>query len=152
MGLLQRIRTAISPTERLLGKLAEMAGRNEELADRLTRHAKHCSYPNIAEGLSTLGDREAKHAQTLRAILRERRVWSKLPRPPRAEGSSNWARVSGDLTMLLGLLSDMNQQVIGWERLDPLFAARLRGIMLEYDRNVGELRDLALRCDPQALD
>ncbi len=152
MGILQRIWSANSPSAGLLAGLAEMTGRNAELADRLERHAKLCSYPNIVGGLSTLAAREAEHSRMLRAILSERHVWSKLPRPPGAEGSSNWARISGDLAILLGLLNDMNQQVIKWESIDPQFSARLRAVMLEYDRNLGELRDLALRCDPHALD
>jgi hypothetical protein len=152
MGILQRIWTSNPLSARLLAGLAEMTGRNEELAHRLKRHAGLCSLPNIASGLAILAEREAEHAHALRAILSQRHVWSRLPRSPGAEGSNNWARVSGDLAMLLDLLNDMNQQVMKWEGIDAPFAARLRPIMLEYDRNVGELRDLALRCDPQALD
>ena len=69
-----------------------------------------------------------------------------------AEGSSNWQRVSGDLALLLDLSREVNQQALHWEGIDPAFAARLRTIAREDDRSLGELRELALKCDPQAFD
>ena len=140
------------PEERLLAELADIAGRHQELADRLARHAGLCVYPNIASALGALATYQAEHAHTLDALLSERHVWSKLARPMRAEGASNWARISGDLALLLELTGEMNQQALHWEGIDPLFAARLHTIALEDDRNLGELRKLALKCDPQALD
>jgi rubrerythrin len=152
MGILHRICAPISPEERLLGELAELAGRHHELAERLARDATLCSYPTMAEALRALAVSETRHARALDVMLAERHAWSKLPRPLGAAGSSNWQRLSADLALALELLRDMNQQVIGWERVDPPFAERLRAIELEDDRNPGELRELALRCDPQALD
>ena len=93
--------TAVPPEERLLAELADIAGRHQELADRLARHAIICAYPNIASGLAALAARQAEHARALHVLLRERNVWSKLPRPMEAEGSSNWARVTGDLEIML---------------------------------------------------
>jgi rubrerythrin len=152
MGILQRMWTAAPPEERLLAELAEIAGRHQELADRLARHANLCAYPNIASGLRALAVHEAEHARTLDMLLSERHVWSKLPRPTDAEGSSNWQRVSGDLALMLELSREMNEQALHWERIEPPFAARLHAIALEDNRNIGELRELALKCDPQALD
>ena len=88
--------TAGPPEERLLTELADIAGRHQELANRLARHAELCAYPNIAGALGALAARQAEHARTLDALLSERHVWSKLPRPMGAEGSSNWQRVSGE--------------------------------------------------------
>jgi hypothetical protein len=152
MGILQRIWTAPPSDEPLLAKLADIAGRHQELADRLARHAVLCAYPNIAAALNALAARQLQHARTLDALLRERHVWSRLPRSPDAEGPSNWARVSGDLALMLELSRETNQQALHWEGIDPTFAARLRMIALEDDRSLGELRQLALKCDPQALD
>jgi hypothetical protein len=152
MGILQRMFAAVPPEERLLAELADIAGRHQELADRLALHAELCAYPNIASGLEALAARQAAHAHTLDAILRERHVWSKLPRAMGAEGSNNWARVSGDLALMLELSREVNQQALHWEGIDPAFAARLRTIALEDDRSLGGLRELALKCDPQALD
>jgi hypothetical protein len=140
------------PQEHLLAELADIAGRHQELADRLARHAGLCAYPNIAGGLRALAAREAEHARTLDTLLSEYHVWSKLPRPMGAEGSSNWSRVSGDLALILELSREMNEQALHWEAIDPAFAARLHTIALEDNRNLGELRKLALKCDPQALD
>ncbi|MGH7914579.1 MAG: hypothetical protein ACREPW_08020 [Candidatus Binataceae bacterium] len=152
MAILQRMWTASPPEERLIAELADMAGRYQELASRLARDAALCAYPNISVGLGALAAREAEHARTLDTILSGRRVWSKLPRPIGAEGSSNWARVSADLALLLELSREMNQQAIHWEGIDSAFAARLRTIALKDDRNLSELREMALKCDPQAID
>jgi hypothetical protein len=144
--------TAAPPEERLLAELADIAGRHQELASRLARHAELCTYPNIAGALNALASRQAEHAHTLHSLLSERHVWSKLPRPMGVEGSSNWQRVSGDLALLLDLSREVNQQALHWEGIDPAFAARLRTIAREDDRSLGELRELALKCDPQAID
>ncbi len=152
MGILHRICTAISPEEKLLRELAELAGRHRELAERLARDAALCTYPTMAEALGALAEHAARRARTLDTMLAERQAWSQPPRAPGAPGSSNWQRLSADLALLLELLGGMNRQVIGWERVDPAFAERLRAIELEDDRNLGDLRELTLRCDPQALD
>jgi hypothetical protein len=152
MGILQRIFSAPAPEARILPELAEIAGRHRELASRLARHAELCAYPNIAAGLRALAARQAEHARALDALLAERHAWSKLPRPLGADGASNWQRLSGDLELLLELTRAMNQQALHWEGIDAGFAARLRTIAREDDRGLGELRELALKCDPQALD
>ena len=144
--------TAPPPQAHLLAELADIAGRHRELAERLARHAVLCAYRNIAGGLDALAALQAEHAGALDAVLSERHVWSKLPRPAGAEGASNWLRISGDLALMLELTREMNRQALHWEGLDPALAARLRTIAIEDDRAVGELRKMALRCDPQALD
>ena len=152
MGILQRIWTASQPQERLLTELADIANRHQELAVRLARHADLCVYPNIAGGLSTLAMSEAEHARTLDTLLSERHAGSKLARQTGPDGSSNWQRVSGDLALMLKLAREMNEQALHWEEIEPPFAARLLSIALEDDRNIDELRKLALKCDPQAID
>jgi hypothetical protein len=152
MGILQRIWTTVPPEERMLADLADIAGRHQELAKRLADHAGLCAYPNIASGLNALALREAEHARTLDAFLSGRHVSSKLPRPADAEGSSNWRRVSCDLALMLELARDMNGQALQWEGIDPPFAARLHTIAIEDNHDIGELRELAMKCDPQALD
>lgn len=140
------------PEERMLADLAAIAGRHQELARRLADHAGLCAYPNIASGLNALAVREAEHALTLDALLSGRQVWPKPPHPADSEGSSNWRRVSGDLALMLELARDMNDQALQWEGIDPPFAARLRTIATEDNHGIGELRELAMKCDPQALD
>ena len=144
--------TPAPPEEHLLAELADIAGRHQELASRLAHHAELCVYPNIAGTLRALAARQAEHARALDTILRARHVLSKLPRPIGAEGSSNWQRISGDLALLLELSREVNQQALHWEGIDPAFAVRLHTIALEDDCGLGELRELALKCDPQALD
>ncbi len=152
MGILQRIRGGLQPETRLLEELAEIAGRRRELAARLARHGARCAYPNIARGLGELSARAAERARALDALLRERDVWPKLPEDSAADGASNWQRLSGDLALLLELARAMNRQALQWEGIDSALAARLRDAAVADNRDMGELRELALKCDPQALD
>ena len=152
MGILQKIWTRSSADEELISELAEIAGRHQQLAEQLARHAQSCKYPNIASGLTSLAERASDHARALSAMLRERKAWSRLPEPSEAEGSSNWERMHVDLALLLDLTRAMNRQALRWERVDADFASLLRTIAMRDDRDLGQVRDLALKCDPQALD
>ena len=152
MGILQRIWSVSSPEERLLASLADITGRHRDLAGRLARHAELCAYPNIAEGLRALAVKTEERARALEEILRERHTWSKMPGASEDDGSSNWQRVTGDLALLLQISREMNQQVLKWESIDAALAARLRTIALADDVSLGQLRELGLKCDPQALD
>ncbi len=152
MGILQRIRGGASPETRLLEELAEIAGRHRGLAVRLARHGARCTYPNIARGLGELSARASEQARVLEALLRERNIWPRLPEDPAADGASNWQRVSGDLALLLELARAMNRQALQWESIDAALAQRLRDVALADNRDMSELRELALKCDPQALD
>jgi hypothetical protein len=152
MGILQRIRSGASPEVPLLEELAEIATRHRELAARLARHGARCAYPNIARGLGELAARAAEQARELDALLRERNVWSRLPDDTSADGASNWERLSSDLALLLELSRAMNRQALQWETIDAVLARRLRDVALADNRDMSELRELALKCDPQALD
>jgi hypothetical protein len=152
MGILQKIWRRSSAEEELVSELAEIAGRHQQLADQLTRHAQLCKYPNIASGLASLAESASDHAHALSAMLRERKAWSRLPQLSDSEGSNNWERVHADLAMLLDLTRGMNRQALRWEAIDADFASLLRTIAMRDDRDLGQLRDLALKCDPQALD
>ena len=152
MGILQRIRGGASPDARLLEQLAEIAGRHRELAGRLARHGARCAYPNIAHGLADLSARAAKQAHALDALLRERNVWPRFSEDTAPDGASNWQRLSSDLALLLELARAMNRQALQWESIDVALAQRLRDVALANNRDMSELRELALKCDPQALD
>ena len=152
MGLLERIRSSFSPRARLLDHLAISAGRFESLAASLRRHAAMCAYPNIKDGLERLATVEAAQAAVLHEMLRER---GSLPRPPQQRshhGSNNWERLSGDLAIQVELHRYLNMEIAEWESVEPAVAERLRDFAaLELD-NIAILRDLTLKCDPQALD
>ena len=152
MGILQRIRSGASPDARLLEELAEIATRHHELAARLARHGARCAYPNIARGLGDLAAHAAEQARALDALLRERNVWSRLADDAAPDGASNWQRLSSDLALLLELARAMNRQALQWESIDAALAQRLWDVALADNRDMSELRELALKCDPQALD
>jgi bacterioferritin (cytochrome b1) len=152
MGILEKIRTSLSPKTRMLERLAVVAGRYETLAQRLKRHAELCTYPNIKAGLEHLAEEEAGQANTLRRILADLGAWPRLAETPSHDGSSNWERVSADLALQTELFRELNTQVVEWDGVDPKVAAHLREFLDGEDRNAGMLRDFALKCDPQAFD
>jgi len=149
---MEKIRTSFSYKTRMRERLAVAAGRYETLGQQLKRHAELCTYPNIKAGLERLAEDEAGQANALRRILADLGAWPRLAETPSHDGSSNWERVSGDLALQTKLFRELNTRVVEWEGVDPGVAARLRKFLDREDRNAGTLRDLVLKCDPQAFD
>lgn len=152
MGIFSRLRSSLSPRERLMHELTEIAGLTEALAERLGRHAQMCAYPNIRAGLEHLAAAEGAHLKTFKDILAESALWPRPPEPVAHEGSNNWERLSGDLALLNALAHRLNRHAIDWEPDDAAMSKRLLDIYGEDRENAYALRDLALRCDPQAID
>jgi hypothetical protein len=152
MGIFSWLRSSLSPRERLLNELADIAGRNEALAERLKRHAEMCAYPNIKAGLEQLAAKEEAHLKVLKNILADNEMWPKPPEPPAHEGSNNWERLSNDLGTLDELTNLLSRHAINWEPVDAEMSKRLFDVYSEDNDSTYVLRDLALRCDPQAID
>jgi HPt (histidine-containing phosphotransfer) domain-containing protein len=150
MGILKRVRS--SRGARLIGELASVAASQRLLADRLHRHAHQCSSPAVAAGLEELAEREAGHERALSAMVARRGARLKAPEAYFRDGANNWERISADLELFLEIHRALSRQVIDWEDVDALLAAELRQIAEHDERNLGELRTLALKLDPQALD
>jgi hypothetical protein len=152
MGLVATIRLLLSARSRLLNRLAEIAADAETLAANLIRHTGMSSSPTIRAGLEELATAETAQANAIRQLLLENGVWPKLPSRPSHEGSSNWERLHNDLMLQVKILRALQSQLSQWTGIDPRIAARLREFATEADRHIGQLRDLTLKCDPQALD
>lgn len=152
MGIIEKIHAALWPRTRLLPELAAIAGHYEALAVNLKRHADECAYPNIKAGLARLAALEETQANKLRELLRERGASARLPDIPIHDGSSNWERLKRDLELQVRLVRDLNLQIPEWASFDEELSAHLREFAAQEHRNIGELRDLTLKCDPQALD
>jgi hypothetical protein len=152
MGFFQRLRSSTSARSNLLEELAELAGRSHGLAERLKRHAAMCSFPNIKHGAAAIAEKEAAHYKALNSILADNSVWAKLPEAPLHEGSNNWARLGGDLEVLGSLAADLRLAAVKWESVDDSIAQRLFQLAIEDAEYESELRKLALKCDPQAID
>jgi hypothetical protein len=152
MGIIEAIRTSWSPRARLLRQLAVIAGENERLAKSLQRHAAMCDYPGLKAGLATAAIAEAADAQTLRVLLLAHDVRPALPAVELREGASNWARIGSDLAAEIELVRSLNAAVAEWEGVDQGIAEKLRELGIGKDQTLGLLRDLGLKCDPQALD
>jgi hypothetical protein len=151
MGLFRKLFSPSSARAELLQDLAELAGRNQGLVERLKRHAALTS-ANIKAGVERLAANEAGHVRLLNSILADHNVWAKLPEHPLHDGSNNWARLSGDLEVLGALAADLRVNAMKWESVDEGVAARLLQVALEDDERESELRRLALKCDALALD
>jgi hypothetical protein len=152
MGILQRIRSSLAPQTRLFAELAQIAGRNEILADRLHRHARLCPSPTVATALEQVADKQAAHARSLSTLLAQHGVAAKPPDVPLRDGANNWERVGADLQLLMEISRALSRQSIDWESLEPELAALLRGMAEHDDQDAVELRQLTVKLDPQALD
>ncbi|HVC43977.1 MAG TPA: hypothetical protein VND20_04110 [Candidatus Binataceae bacterium] len=152
MSLLDLLRPARAPRARALDRLAACAGRYATLAANLARHAAMCELPTIAADLARLADATSAQAEVLRRLLRDRGAWPAPAAAAGPEGASNWARLNADLALQGDLARELNRTLVEVEGADPGFAAALRVLATEEDRNLRALRSLALKCDPQALD
>lgn len=160
MGIFSRFKPSISGDKRsqsraesrAIADLADLVGRKEAFIGRLYRHADQCAYPAMAAQIRWLADKQAEHFKTLRAILVDRGAWPRPPADQPREGSNNWERLSGDLAILSAYASGLRRCAIEWEALDREVADTLAQVAAEDVDHESDLRQLALKCDPQALD
>jgi hypothetical protein len=150
--MVEKIRQWLSPRSRLLNQLAKTAGEAEVLAGNLTRHMELCTYPTLRAGLQALAAAETAQAKTMRELILRYGMWPKVPLLPPHQGASNWERLSNDLALQVKILRALRSQLSEWSTIDPLIAAQLDECATVEDRHIGQLRDLTLKCDPQALD
>jgi hypothetical protein len=68
------------------------------------------------------------------------------------EGANNWARLGADLAAEVELVRALNGAIAEWEGADRGLAERLRSLLTAKEDRLSMLRDLTLKCDPQALD
>src|SRR5262245_60204356 len=150
MGFFDRFLPSSDKTA--LAQLAELAGHKEVLMERLVRHAAMCPYGTIGAGLEHIAEQQSEGFKVLRSLLAERQMW---PRPPEStphEGSSNWERLNHDLAILGLVVSGIQKASRVWEGIDSATADKLLAIALADGEAQNQLRALALKCDPQALD
>ena len=152
MGFGARICDALSFEAHRLARLAQIGGSSERLAQNLKRHAGLCDAPNIKAALEALAIAEASDANALRNLLLPRHIQPTPPATLQRDGSNNWVRISEDLAAELEMVRALNSAIAQWEGVDREVAAQLRAIVTSKEIALGHLRDLALRCDPQALD
>jgi bacterioferritin (cytochrome b1) len=141
-----------SPRSRAIDMLASVAGRYRVLAANLRNHAAMCKYPTMRAGLEDLAAIEEEQAEALDGILM---LDGRKPSPQpivQLDGANNWQRLKADLTLQAQMLSDLNQAIVILEGRDHHAAAKLREMATDEERNLGDLRDLVLKCDTQALD
>ena len=152
MGLFDWLRPAASGEARDGAELAALAGRVEALEDRMRRHAAMCRYPQMKAAVEQLAAQQGEHLKTLKGILADRNAWAHPPTPVAHEGENDWARLSNDLTELATLVVDAQRAGIKLEGTDEATAQTLLAIAEQDSHYEAELRKIALKCDPQAID
>ena len=152
MGILEKLGLSVSSEERLLDELTDLADRNQALVDRLRRHTELCPYPSMKQALERLAAKEAAHVNALKAILTPRGRWVSPRDLPSRNGANSWERITGDLELLSRLSIELGRNAMRWEAVNPEIAERLRTLVDEDAAVLGELRKLALKSDPQALN
>ncbi|HZP45021.1 MAG TPA: hypothetical protein VFB15_05175 [Candidatus Binataceae bacterium] len=152
MDAVTRALRSISPQARRLRRLAAIAGAAEAQAAILRRHAAITRLPGFRQALESLAAAESADAKALRELLLTHRLWPIPPAPAVTEGSNNWQRISLDLQAEIEMARALGRAIAEWEGRDRQLAAELRTIAAHKEEIAGHLRDLALRCDPQALD
>jgi len=106
----------------------------------------------MAADLKVLAEKEAAHFKTLRAILSDRETWPRPPQSEPREGASNWERLSSDLAILSALAAGLRLCAMHWETVDQDIADTLSTMATEDVDHESDLRQLTLKCDPQAFD
>jgi bacterioferritin (cytochrome b1) len=152
MGLISWVAASLRPKARRLTRLAQIGGESARLAASLRRHAVRCAAPRIKESLETLAAAEAADADIMRQLIVARGEWPTRPLPPLGEGSNNWARLGADLAAEVKLVRALNAAIAECEGADRELAERLRSLVTAKEDRLSMLRDLTLKCDPQALD
>jgi hypothetical protein len=152
MGFFRKLRSATSSRDQLLEELAILTGKNQGLVDRMRRHAERCPYPNVKAGVNAIAEAEVAHVKMLEGILSDHNVWSRMPEAPLHDGENNWARLNGDLAIMGSLAAELRLAAVKWEPIDQTIGEQLLAISIEDEAREIELRKLASKCDPQALD
>jgi len=133
--------------------LAQLAGANQRLADNLKRHAElGADAPALRDGLAQLAEVERTDAQVLHDLTLADGVQPLAPRGADSQGANHWERLSADLVAQVELVRGLNDLVARSERSRPDLAKQLRGLVADKERASKILRDLTLKCDPQAFD
>jgi hypothetical protein len=152
MGLISWAAASLRPKARRLTRLAQIGGESERIAGSLRRHAARCAAPRIKEGLETLAAAETADADIMRQLILARGASPARPLRQFGEGANNWARLGADLAAEVELVRALNGAIAEWEGADRGLAERLRSLLTAKEDRLSMLRDLTLKCDPQALD
>lgn len=152
MELLEKISQSFTQKGKLLTRLAAIAGQMQGLADRLTRHAEACVYPQMKAKIEEVAAAIKAQTKVLNTILSDNRVWARLPEMPAHQGINTWERISGDLVTLGRLNAELNQHAVRWLSVDADISERLRTVAGDQIALIDGLQEVVARSDPQAID
>ena len=111
-----------------------------------------CAYPGLKADLEGIAAGQADSFKVLRNILADHDTWPRPPESAPRDGTNNWERLSNDLAILRSLALGLQKAVGVWQGIDSAMAEKIAPIAASDAEAESELRILALKCDPQALD
>jgi hypothetical protein len=153
MGLLARLLGAASHSDRHLLEDLLAAYRSEaEHAHHLRQHAALARYPQAAEQLRALADREDRHAAVLRDLILAHGGGVPPIAPEPLPGGNPWARAVAAQQAAQRKRREMLQRVNRWDPEATDVADALRRIERDDGSVMGVYNDLVMRADPQSLD
>jgi hypothetical protein len=123
------------------------------LVHQLDAHAELAPYPQVAERLRAIRDREETSARAVgdRMIALGREPSRQSHATPRA-GRNSWQRLVFDVEDYRALLRSLSQLWVRWDDEHPADAALVRRVLDDATQNRDALNDLVARADPHALD
>jgi rubrerythrin len=151
MGVLSRLFGSGRERE-VLADVVQAYRAERQQADLLTRNAERAHYPQAAEAMRRLAEEETRHAEQLRHHLHV--LGGDLPtvEPLAVVGNSQWERTVSAYESAQAKRRRLIELVSHWDPEEPEFAALLRQIADDDQRQFPVYEAIIMRSDPQAIN
>ena len=151
MGVLSRIFGGGRERE-VLTDVVQAYRAERQQADLLRENAARAKYPQAADAMLRLAEHEAEHAEQLRHHLHV--LGGDLPtvEPLPLVGNSQWERTVAAYEAAQAKRRRLIELIGHWDPDEPEFAALLRQIAAEDQREFKVYEAVIMRSDPQAID
>ncbi|HEY7317160.1 MAG TPA: ferritin-like domain-containing protein [Candidatus Binatia bacterium] len=134
-----------------LGILRSRYADEKQHAARFVQHAQKMQYPQFRDTLLRIAADESKHADWIAEKLNK--LGESLPATvtPSAVEKNSWQYLLDDLEEERRCSADLETEILCIESDYPDLAELLRRIDEEERKHRGEIREMLMRSDPQAL-
>jgi hypothetical protein len=151
MGVLSRLFGGGRARE-VLADVVQAYTAERQQAELLLRNAERARYPQAAEAMRRLAEHETEHAEQLRHHLHV--VGGDLPSVDSLPlvGNSQWERIVAAYERAQAKRRRLVELMSHWDPDEAEFAALLRQIAEEDQREFRVYEAVIMRSDPQAID
>jgi rubrerythrin len=151
MGVLSRLFGGGRERE-LLTDVVQAYRAERQQAELLRQNAERAKYPQAADAMRRLAEEETRHAEHLRRHLHV--LGGDLPtvEPLVIAGNSQWERIVAAYEAAQAKRRRLIELISHWDPDEPEFAALLRTIADEDQREFRVYEAVIMRSDPQAID